>query len=324
MIIGRNHRPSRKEPSVHGRLHHVGPVIIDVVMEVDSVPVPGGGAFASSAVTLPGGGFNVIAAAARAGMEVVYGGAHGTGPNGDLVRAALRDEGVAVAHPPRPEDTGFCVVMVDSDAERTFVTRLGAEVDLPLADLRRLRPASGDFVYTVGYSLLPGERADELATWLEGLVDGTRLVLDPAPVAGMIPTRTLERVMPRVEVLSLGSDEAATLSDETDEEKAAALLVERIAPGGVVVLRRGARGCLVAREETGVVPVPAFPVSAVDTNGAGDAHVGVFTAGLSRGTDPVEAARRANAAAALAVTRRGPSTSPRVEELEAFLAKHRR
>ena len=123
-----------------GRLHHVGPVIIDVVMTVDTLPEQGGGTFASTARTLPGGGFNVIAAAARAGLEVVYGGAHGTGPHGDLVRSALRAEGVGIAHPPRPEDTGFCVALVDASAERTFVTRLGAETDLPLADLRTLRP----------------------------------------------------------------------------------------------------------------------------------------------------------------------------------------
>ena len=36
----------------------------------------------------------------------------------------------------------------------------------------------------------------------------------------------------------------------------------------------------------------------VNTNGAGDVHVGTFVAGLARGLDPVAAARDANAAAA--------------------------
>jgi sugar/nucleoside kinase (ribokinase family) len=61
-------------------------------------------------------------------------------------------------------------------------------------------------------------------------------------------------------------------------------------------------------------------VTAVDTTGAGDAHSGVFLAGLAAGLTPGEAARRANAAAALAVTRPGAATSPTRAELDRFLA----
>lgn len=304
-----------------GHLHHVGPVIIDIVMAVDNLPEQGGGTFASSARILPGGGFNVIAAAARAGANVVYGGAHGTGPHGDLVRAALRAEGVGVAHPPRPEDTGFCVALVDATAERTFITRLGAEMDLPLEDLRTLHPGAGDSVYTVGYSLLAGPRAKQLVTWIRELPLEVRLVLDPAPVVGDIPDETLASVLARVDVLSLSAAEAATVTGAGEPERAAALLVGRIRPTGVVVLRDAAKGCVVATADSAPQRVPGFAVDAVDTNGAGDTHVGVFTSALASGLPVLEAARRANAASAIAVTRRGPATSPIAEELEAFLER---
>jgi sugar/nucleoside kinase (ribokinase family) len=302
-------------------------VIIDVVMAVDALPRAGEGVFASSARTLVGGGFNVVAAAARAGMEVVYAGAHGTGPHGDLARAALHSEGVAVAHAPSPDaDTGFCVALVDGDAERTFVTRLGAEMDLSLDRLRALRPEPGDFVYTVGYSLLPGPRADDLLAWVGGLPEGVRLVLDPAPVVGDIPGPTLGRALARVDLLSLSAAEAATVTGGAVPEEAAELLLPRIRPGGTVVVRDSARGCVVAGGENGsgaggtaARRVPGFPVRAVDTNGAGDAHVGVFTAAVAEGLDPLAAARRANAAAALAVTRHGPATCPTAKETDAFL-----
>ena len=65
---------------------------------------------------------------------------------------------------------------------------------------------------------------------------------------------------------------------------------------------------------------PAFPVAAVDTTGAGDAFGGVLAAALARGADPMEAARRANAAAAIAVTRQGPATAPTAAETDALLA----
>jgi ribokinase len=55
------------------------------------------------------------------------------------------------------------------------------------------------------------------------------------------------------------------------------------------------------------VPVPAVAVGKmVDTNGAGDVHVGTFAAGLAAGLDPVAAAAHASIAAAEAVGRPGP------------------
>jgi len=84
------------------------------------------------------------------------------------------------------------------------------------------------------------------------------------------------------------------------------------------VVRDGPNGCWVSRHGH-ADHVPGFKVRAVDSNGAGDAHAGVFIAGLAAGLTPCEAARRANAAAALAVTRWGPATSPGTDEVDALL-----
>ena len=64
--------------------------------------------------------------------------------------------------------------------------------------------------------------------------------------------------------------------------------------------------------------VPAPVVTAVDTTGAGDAHSGVFLASLAAGLTVGDAARRANAAAALTVTRSGAAVSPTRVELDRF------
>jgi sugar/nucleoside kinase (ribokinase family) len=93
------------------------------------------------------------------------------------------------------------------------------------------------------------------------------------------------------------------------------------AGGGGVLVRAGAAGCYLAlRSSDGAVHVPAPAVTAVDTTGAGDAHSGVFLAALAEGLSPRDAAARANAAAACAVTRRGPATAPTRAELDAWLA----
>jgi sugar/nucleoside kinase (ribokinase family) len=67
--------------------------------------------------------------------------------------------------------------------------------------------------------------------------------------------------------------------------------------------------------------VPGFPQTPVDTNGAGDTHTGALLAEVSAGTPWVEGCRRANAAAAIKVTRRGPESPPTAAEVDAFLAR---
>jgi sugar/nucleoside kinase (ribokinase family) len=62
----------------------------------------------------------------------------------------------------------------------------------------------------------------------------------------------------------------------------------------------------------------------VDSTGAGDAHTGVLIAALAREIDPISGIRRANAAAALSVTRPGSATAPNRDELNRFLAESER
>ena len=75
-----------------------------------------------------------------------------------------------------------------------------------------------------------------------------------------------------------------------------------------------------ARHGQPTCAVEGFSTIVVDTNGAGDVHNGVFTAELASGHDVLAAARWANAAAAMAISRLGPATSPSREEVAFFMA----
>ena len=86
-----------------------------------------------------------------------------------------------------------------------------------------------------------------------------------------------------------------------------------------MIVRTGPGGCLLSQDGGEPAAVPGFAVHAIDANGAGDTHAGVFIAALARGLSPAQAARQANAAAALSVTRPGPATAPAAAELRAFL-----
>jgi sugar/nucleoside kinase (ribokinase family) len=306
------------------RLLLAGEAIVDLLMRVPALPARGGDLISESSAVYVGGGFNVMAAAARQGMPVVYAGGHGTGPWGDLVRAALAAEGIALLRPPDPDaDTGFDVALVEPDGERTFVTSLGAETHPGGWDAISAQP--GDAVYVSGYGLAPSGQRDgsDLGAWAAALPDDVLVFADPAPLVADIPAATLDAVLARCDWLSCNRREAVLLTGSGDPGAAALWLLSRIgrmtrAAGGVIV-RIGADGCVLATAD-GLAVIPAPAVEVADTTGAGDAHAGVFLAALGAGLEPRAAALRANAAAALAVSRRGPATAPVASELDEFLA----
>ncbi|HWG60676.1 MAG TPA: PfkB family carbohydrate kinase [Streptosporangiaceae bacterium] len=347
------------------RLVHLGNVVVDVVLDVPALPQRGGDVLASAAQLAPGGGFNVMAAAARQGLPTRYAGAIGTGPFADLASAALAAEGIEALQPPKTGmDTGFVVTMVDDDGERTFVTSRGAEATLTPEDLAGITAGPGDAVYLSGYGLVHPDNRASLLGWLDRLdrldwpdhlgragrggalgtpgapggtgaqggtgalgVTGARHVVffDPGPLVRDVPAKVLASVLRRADWLTCNAAEATLLTGALSPGAAWRTLTAG-RPGGGVVLRMGPDGCLVSRVTepgagaTGPVHVAGFQVPVVDTNGAGDTHAGTFIAALAGGADPVTAARTANAAAAVSVTRHGPATAPSAGELAEFLA----
>jgi sugar/nucleoside kinase (ribokinase family) len=311
------------------RLLHLGNVVVDLVLNVPYLPERGADVLAAASRVSPGGGFNVLAAAARQGLPAAYAGAHGRGPFADLARAALAAEGIGVLLPPKPgPDTGVVIAIVEPAGERTFLTAPGAEATLTAADLAAVRPRPGDVVYLSGYSFLHAANRAALLAWMGRLGDpgdpgdpgdlGNVVVFDPGPLAGQVPAAALAAVLRRADWLTCNAREAAILSGRPDPLAATRALAAR--QRGVIV-RTGPGGCILSFAGGEPVAIPGFAVPAVDTNGAGDTHAGVFIAALARGAAPPEAARLANAAAALSVTRTGPATAPTASELAQFLAR---
>jgi sugar/nucleoside kinase (ribokinase family) len=303
------------------RLIHIGSAVVDYVYRIDALPAPGTEKTASSFTQVAGGGFNMMVAATRTGMQVVFGGQLGSGPNGDFLRAAFAAEGIETLTPPSPAmDSGNCVALISSDAERTFVSWPGAEGVLSPDLMAPVLVATGDIVFTSGYTLTYPRSGDVLADWIEALPAEIPFVFDPTPVISDIPRPILARVLARTSWLSCNTAEAAEIAGRGDIEAQAARLMADLCPKAAgVVMRAGARGCFVRLADGAAQAVPGFKVAAVDTNGAGDTHIGAFVSALSRGMTPFEAARYANAAAALSVTRPGGSSAPTDAEIQIFL-----
>ena len=92
---------------------------------------------------------------------------------------------------------------------------------------------------------------------------------DPGPLAGTIPPAALTAVLRRADWLTCNAREAALLSGADDPAAATRLLAARQGGRGVIV-RTGPAGGLLAFGGREPIPVAGFPVTVLDTNGAGD------------------------------------------------------
>jgi ribokinase len=276
------------------RLTVLGNVCLDVVHRLDRLPGPGETVNARAvAEDLGGKGLNQAIAARRAGAAVRLVAPVGTDGTADLVRARLAAEDIAddglVVLPGRSDRS---TVMVDAAGENVIVTDAAKARGLTLAEAEpRLDLRPGDGLVLQG-NLAPAvtRGAAEAARRA-----GARVVLNPAPF-----DPSLVDLVPLLDVLVLNAGEAAAFAGTADRS----LWPPRLAvPLAVVTL--GAEGCLLLSAGRPALAVPAPPVDAVDTVGAGDTAVGTFAAEWLATGSAERAARLAVAAASEKVRRAG-------------------
>lgn len=303
------------------RVIHTGQALVDVVVDIPALPWHGDNSMATSYNRYAGGATNILVASARTGAASVHAGAHGTGPNGDLIREVMAAEHITVSAPPvETTDTGICFVMIEPNAERTFVTTQGAERMISVESLATCSPEPGDLVNVTGYSFVLPATRDPLLVWLDTLAVGVQLVLDPGAAFSALPRPIRERVLARTDVWTSNADEAYQLSAVHGMKESAKACAHFLPKDAVTIVRDGKEGCAVRIDGTTTM-LHGYPQKPVDTNGAGDCHTGVLNAEFTlNGGDWLAAARRANAAAAVKVTRKGPATSPTRAEVDDFLA----
>jgi len=145
-------------------------------------------------------------------------------------------------------------------------------------------------------------------------------VFDPGPLVDSPDEPLMQALLARINLWTSNSVEALKFTGASDIAEALNRLADHLPTDVLMVVRDGPQGCWISQGGDRR-HVPGFKVEAVDSNGAGDAHAGVFVAGLAQGLSASEAARRANAAAALAVTRWGPATSPGTAEVDDLIRK---
>lgn len=298
----------------------LGVFVADTAYRADRPPRIGETILGNSFTLGPGGkGSNQSVAAARLGADVNFISKLG---DDDLAQIAVKTWAEAGVRPAVSRDpnsyTGAAYIFIEeATGDNAIIVCPGAAMTLSEADIdanSELIKSSSVFVTQLEQPIPTAKYALKIARDA-----GVATILNPAPAAPLD-----DEVFALCDYVTPNETETTELTgapvETVDEARVAAdILLEKGV--GTAVITLGENGVLIHNRDVSehVAAFNAGPV--VETTGAGDAFNGGFAVALTRGFDPVEAARFGCAVAGISVTRPGTAPSmPTLDEVNALLA----
>jgi ribokinase len=269
-----------------------------------SLPAPGETVLGGRVEQGPGGkGANQAIGARRLGADVVFITRIGADAFGDQARAILLAEGLPARGIITDEQspTGVALILVDERGQNAISVAPGANLRLSAPEvLSRYEAEFRDCRYV----LMQLECTAGLAAGIAGRARaaGIATILNPAP-ARPLPRAALASF----DIITPNEGELRTLCTSLGlAGDTPAVLAQQLLEYGIrhVIVTRGEHGALWA-SAAGIRQFAAYPVTAIDTTGAGDAFNAGLAAALVRGEPMDSAIDQGCRAGAFCVTRSG-------------------
>lgn len=269
---------------------------------------------------------NVAIAAARLGARSAMITKLGADPFGDAIESLLRDEQVdvrAVSRHPQAATGLYLVTHGAAGHSFTYYRKGSAASLLSPADVPAALVASARYLHLSGISQAISGSALEATDHAIDIARGAGVALS---YDTNLRTRlwsaeqarpVVERTARQATFLKTSLEDSEALLGLSDPARIAAHFLDLGC--AIVVVTLGKAGVHLA-EPGAAQTIPGFPVDAVDATGAGDAFTGAVLAELVGGRSAADAARFANAAAALSTLDYGAiKPLPRRDAVERFL-----
>jgi sulfofructose kinase len=286
----------------------VGVASYDLIYTIPSQPGPDAKMWASALDRCGGGpAANAAVTVSRLGFSAAFAGYLGDDAFGDEHYRELQQEGVKsdlVVRGSLP--TSLSAILVKPDGARTIVNYAGGAGTVPAGtvDFSRIQPKVILFDGHEPFISPPLARTAKAA--------GIKTVLD----AGHVRQGTAD-LLEWVDYAVCSAQFSREYTGLDDPEQAVASLAGH-APHAVITL--GDQGLVWHTNVGDHGRLPAYPIEAIDTTGAGDSFHGAFAAGVAAGWDWPTILEYASATAALCCTRIGGRHGiPTAQEVKAFL-----
>lgn len=258
-------------------------------------------------VEVGGKGFNLAAACHRLGANVYSIFAIGEDAFAETAAPAFARAGFTPTCLRRcSAPTGSGVAFIDATGETCLAVHSGANQSLDASDVAAVSHAIG----SADITLAQFEIGDPpiIAAFADARRHGRKTILNPSPFRRAPPDMLRDTsmiVVNETEAAAL-ADALGTLPTQPGQPLHAATAAAVFAAGPqVLVVTLGARGAIAHRVDGPPLVQAAFPVTAVDALGAGDAFLAAFATDLALGRDFAASLRTAAAAGAFATLRPG-------------------
>ncbi|MGX9706710.1 ribokinase [Laceyella tengchongensis] len=286
----------------------VGSASMDLVVTSNKRPGAGETVLGESFKTVPGGkGANQAVAAARLGAEVTMIGCVGDDHYGEIIIRNLEENGVCTSFmkPVTHTESGTAHIVLAEGDNSIVVVKGANDLVTPSYVQQALRP-----IHEADMVLIQQEIPEETVEYVSQVchASGVPLLLNPAPARTVSP-----EVIARASYLTPNEHETEILFPGLTAEEALKQYPNKLF---ITVGKQGVR----YHDGTREVTVPAYPVEAVDTTGAGDTFNAAFAVALAEGKSIAASLRFANRAASLSVMKFGAQGGmPTRQEVEESL-----
>lgn len=294
----------------------IGSINMDLVVNVANIPKAGDTILGSDVETFAGGkGANQAVAAAKAGGQVSMMGALGTDTYAQELLLGLKNVGIDTGLVFNEQgSSGIAFITIDAKGENMIVVSSGANRKISKENLKKIDFEA--YSYLVLQLEIPLDVVEEALNIAKN--KNIKTILNVAPAQ-----KLSQSIIKNIDYLIVNEGEAGLLaniqvSDKDSAKQAAKILVDNGA--NTVIVTLGADGLIWQGSESSG-NLDAHKITVVDTTSAGDCFCGSFAVALSENKDLETSLKFANAAAALATTRKGAQPSlPNRTEIEKILA----
>lgn len=204
--------------------------------------------------------------------------------------------------------TGKCLVMVSPDAERTMNTFLGITSDFSVNELKKEELAQSECLFIEGYLVTSPTGLEAIkeakAVARENSVKVSLTFSDPSMVK-YFKDQMKDVVGDGVDLLFCNEEEAMLFTDTSSVEEAREALKKSAKR---FVITQGKNGAIIFDGET-FIDIEPYPVTAIDSNGAGDMFSGAFLYGITNGHNYASSGKLASKAGSAVVAKYGPRLS---------------
>ncbi|MDO5136306.1 MAG: carbohydrate kinase family protein [Eubacteriales bacterium] len=293
----------------------IGAAVLDVLARPVEKEALLGRSSPAECITMSVGGdaANEAVTLARLGKRVNLITKLGADLTGKILLQYFQELGISMEDSVQEEnlDTGINIVLVEERAERSFITnKNGSLRRLGLGDIPPGALGKSPLVCFASIFVSPLFDTPSMAALFKRAKEqGCTLCADMTRCKNGERLPDIQEAIQYLDYLFPNYEEARAVTGKEDLDEAA----DAFLACGVscIVIKTGAKGCLIKTRETRLV-IPACPgTSCIDTTGAGDNFAAGFLYALSENMSLEDCGRFANGAASLAVETVGACTGVR-------------